>query len=437
MYHLHVRRVSRASENSAIDRLSYICRAGRYVNSGDQVREVRSLGMPFFATSQSAQEYWRGTDSSSMRANGRLMFTIEFSLPRNLEAAAQNRLAFNFSRFISRMSSDHTHRAFLPCTYAIHEGIKPNDAITARLPNPHVHLLLSPCINDGHARDAEKWFRRANSKFPDEGGAPRSKYVGSKKWLNHVRRAWARIANAALRRAGLQEDLDHRSHQDRGLPTLPTIHVGTSLEKMLRMGKIAKKLKRNIRINEFNTKFLLLQKNSRNEDGRSERSDREYRSAKNNLQQSIKLMVSRLECEISTHAFAKGKKSLLSAATVYVSGAALKDSLDEDGDHYEVRCAEVKRAFGDSCVSIFAFDLFWYLFPPSDSVLVIGRGYLATDAKDVEFLQRIALAVRSMNFGNLHGQVKSEIRDKLANIFDKGPISCKWNDHQKAFKRSP
>ena len=89
----------------------------------------------------------------------------------------------------------------LPYTLAIHKGGGEN---------PHIHLMISERGLDGHDRDAEQWFKRANTKEPDKGGAKKTS-LSSKEWLADTRQRWETAANRALDRAGSAERIDHRS----------------------------------------------------------------------------------------------------------------------------------------------------------------------------------------------------------------------------------
>ena len=71
--------------------------------------------------------------------------------------------------------------------------------------------MISERANDGIERSAEQWFRRANKKAPEKGGALKSRSMMSKEWLEQTREAWAQEANQALERAGRGERIDHHS----------------------------------------------------------------------------------------------------------------------------------------------------------------------------------------------------------------------------------
>ena len=140
------------------------------------------------------QKYWAATDEHE-RANGSLFKEVEFALPVELDERQQREVASSFA-------ADLTGGERLPYTMAIHRGGGDN---------PHVHLMISERGLDGHARDAETWFKRANKAAPEKGGALKTRSFMNKEWLENTRKAWETAANTALERAGRSERIDHRS----------------------------------------------------------------------------------------------------------------------------------------------------------------------------------------------------------------------------------
>lgn len=55
--------------------------------------------------------------------------------------------------------------------------------------------------------------------------------------LLSIRRGWADAANMALQRAGSDARIDHRSNRERGLPYVPTVHLGPTAARMEREGQ--------------------------------------------------------------------------------------------------------------------------------------------------------------------------------------------------------
>ena len=193
IYHLSVKTGSRIGGQSAKAKSDYIEREGKYEKDRDELAYSESGNMPEWAEDD-PQKYWAATDEHE-RANGSLFKEVEFALPVELDERQQRELASSFA-------ADLTGGERLPCTMAIHRGGGDN---------PHVHLMISERGLDGHARDAETWFKRANKAAPERGGALKTRSFMNKEWLENTRKAWETAANTALDRAGRSERIDHRS----------------------------------------------------------------------------------------------------------------------------------------------------------------------------------------------------------------------------------
>ena len=66
------------------------------------------------------------------------------------------------------------------------------------------------------------------------------------------RSAWADTVNCALKRSGIDERIDHRSHAERGLDEQPTVHEGVTARKMEASGIIADRCELNRQIKADN-----------------------------------------------------------------------------------------------------------------------------------------------------------------------------------------
>ena len=192
IYHLSVKTGSRGGWQSAKAKSDYIEREGKYEKDRDELAYSESGNMPEWA-GDDPREYWAAADEHE-RANGSLFKEVEFALPVELDDGQQRELASSFA-------AELTGEERLPYTMAIHRGGGDN---------PHVHLMISERGLDGHARDAEQWFKRANKANPEKGGALKTRSL-NKEWLANTRQAWETAANGALERAGRSERIDHRS----------------------------------------------------------------------------------------------------------------------------------------------------------------------------------------------------------------------------------
>jgi Ti-type conjugative transfer relaxase TraA len=231
IYHLSLRSKSRAEGQSAGAKYAYDMREGKYEKMKDKLVGSGSMNMPAWAENDSGL-YWQAADDHE-RANGKLCNSIDIALPSELTDSERLELANDIAEKIT-----HTEMGNLPCSWAIHEGSGSN---------PHMHIIISERINDGHERTPETWFNReavghripekeggtkkyryAKSTTPEEGGAKKYRYMKSTAWLKDKRQEWERVCNEKLAECGHEARIDHRSHVDRDIHLEPQIHLGAA-----------------------------------------------------------------------------------------------------------------------------------------------------------------------------------------------------------------
>lgn len=218
MYHLSARTGSRSGGQSAGAHVRYEMREGEYSRQPDKLLYTESGNMPGWAQ-QHPLSYWEAADTYERR-NGRLFKTLDAALPQQLEPAERRDLACQLAHELTQ-----TDEGPLPYSLSVHEGYGEN---------PHLHLTISERVNDGIARDASLWFRRANKSDPERGGAIKTRALKPKAWLENTRARWAEMQNEQLRRHGHDITVDHRSYADRGIEKQAGRHLGpvvTAIEK--------------------------------------------------------------------------------------------------------------------------------------------------------------------------------------------------------------
>ena len=220
IYHLTAKTVSRGESASAAVRSDYIERSGRYASDHAELLHKGHGNMPAWAEA-APRNYWEAADAHE-RANGRLFKQLEFALPKELSTAQQTALAYSFCRDMAR-----TKDGPLPYSFAIHKGHDKE--------NPHCHLMVSERVNDGVARDASLWFKRA-AQDPAKGGAKKTLELRPREWLLQCRELWAERANHMLRLAGHKIRIDHRTLKAQGIDREPTTHLGPNVAAMERKG---------------------------------------------------------------------------------------------------------------------------------------------------------------------------------------------------------
>lgn len=206
IYHLNVRYCSKSKGQSAQAKNDYINRNDKYSKRLDDLQFSGYGNMPKFAE-DNPQEFWRLSDIYE-RANARVCTEIEFALPRELTLEQQQKLV---SSFIENTVDSGSNK--LPYSFAIHTD-KNNH-------NPHCHLIFSERQLDGIDRTAEQFFKRANSKNAEKGGAKKTADFRDREFIKSVRAKWRELANEHLEKCGYAARIDERSYQEQGIEQAP------------------------------------------------------------------------------------------------------------------------------------------------------------------------------------------------------------------------
>ena len=247
IYHMKVRTGSRGGGQSARACAAYIEREAEYGREADKAEEVvytESGHMPEWADAEAgALAYWDAADLYE-RSNGRLYKSVEIALPLALDPDQQRDLAVQFAHSLTEAEQ-------LPYTLAIHAG---------KGENPHCHLMISERANDDIERSAEQWFKRYNAAEPEAGGAQKSTALHPKAWLLETRAAWAEQTNDALKEAGLEIRIDHRSLAAQGIERVPGIHLGPAAAAMEARGELSERGNIQAEINQLNEQLTALEK---------------------------------------------------------------------------------------------------------------------------------------------------------------------------------
>ena len=207
IYHMKVSVGSRGGGQSACAKSDYVSREGKYAPDSpdeDDLEHLEHGNMPAWAEDD-PRAYWSAADEHE-RANGSLYREVQVALPVELNPDERRELAVSFAAQLTDVGEEGK----LPYTLAIHKGVKENPEPGDK-DNPHAHIVISERANDGIDRSAEQWFRRANTKAPEKGGAKKTRALMGKEWLHGVREKWEQMANQALERAGRDERIDHRT----------------------------------------------------------------------------------------------------------------------------------------------------------------------------------------------------------------------------------
>lgn len=213
-YHLSVKT---GGKGSASPHAGYIAREGKYAREKDSDLEYREYGnMPAWAAHKPA-EFWKAADTFE-RANGCTYREIEIALPRELKPEQRLELVRDFVR--QEIGDRHAYQ------FAVHN---PKAAIAGG-EQPHAHIMFSERLNDGIHRDPEQYFKRANNKEPERGGAKKVRFgetpTERKEHLVAQRERWADLQNTHLERYQHTDRVDARSLKAQGIGREPERHLG-------------------------------------------------------------------------------------------------------------------------------------------------------------------------------------------------------------------
>lgn len=220
IFHLTVKRGSRAENRLSVDKHDYIMRLGRFAKRHDgELAYSESGNMPSWAADD-PRKFWTEADLRE-RANGTLYHEVEFALP--CELTRQQQIAA--ARELAQQICGDQH----PNSWGLHD----------KEGNPHVHLMFSGRMLDGIERSQEQFFKRSNAKTPERGGCRKESSGDARgpEWVKQVRKDWQDIANRHLATAGHDSRIDHRSNKARGLDEAPGVHLGRRATRLEQRGK--------------------------------------------------------------------------------------------------------------------------------------------------------------------------------------------------------
>ena len=195
-----------------VPHFSYVMGIGKYADKDTEILHRANGNMPSW--SKSARDFWQSADELE-RANGSAYREHILSLPREL--TLQQNIQCVQSWIDAQLSDKHAY------SYAIHAP-KARDGET----NYHAHIMFSDRTQDGIERTKEQYFKRANKKNPEKGGAVKANsgmtWKAKKEKLKSVRHDWGEHLRHHLREHGFDDvakTVDMRNWRERGLSEPP------------------------------------------------------------------------------------------------------------------------------------------------------------------------------------------------------------------------
>ena len=233
IYHLSTKPISRSSGRSAVASIAY--RAGIAITDerlGKTYDYTKRHGVLWtgLATPNDVKidrnELWNLAEKSENRSNSRTAREIVINIPHELMQGDQGTGNMLAHEFASQLSKKYQ----VAVDVAVHAPDKQGDNR-----NFHAHLLLTTrkieLDRHGNIKLTDKsQLEMSNTQLKQAG------LLSNQDELKEIRKAWADLTNEYLAEHGIDERIDHRSHKDRGLDTLPTVKMGWQATELERNG---------------------------------------------------------------------------------------------------------------------------------------------------------------------------------------------------------
>ena len=234
IYHLSMKPVCRASGRSAVASAAY--RAGESLTNerdglvhdftrrdGVERSEIVVPGGIDAEWAKDRSALWNAAEAAEKRIDARVAREFEISLPHELNAEQRLELTREFAQSLA-----DRHGAAVD--FAIHA---PTNSSLGRTDarNFHAHLLMTTREVRADGLGDKTSIEREN-KWLIAHDMPSSQMQ-----LRDIRQSWEQVANEHLAQAGLEERIDHRSHEERGIEIEPTEHMGVHATQMERRGR--------------------------------------------------------------------------------------------------------------------------------------------------------------------------------------------------------
>ena len=276
IYHCNISNVSRAKGSSCCATLSYAIgekvkdeRLDKTFSFGREERVVMTgTILPEHAPKefQNPKVLFNSIEKYETSDNARTGKKIKLAFPREFTPEQQKEVIENF------IKNNITSKGYA-CTYAIHTDKENN--------NPHPHILIAnrqinekgewekvktksefvkdkdgnkiPIIDEKtgeqkvrirEGKGAEKLWKRHNvSTNP----------LDRKEVLQEIRENWAKECNKYL---APEQQIDHRSYQERGIEQIPTIHEGYAARAMEQRGEVSERCQYNREVRAINQEII-------------------------------------------------------------------------------------------------------------------------------------------------------------------------------------
>ncbi|WP_302820450.1 MobA/MobL family protein [Fusobacterium ulcerans] len=178
---------------------AYILRENDYKPKEDLV--FKQSGNMSFIDGNNALAFWEAADQNE-GINRNAYRELELNIPNEL---THTQAVVLIQKYVKKEIGND-----FPYSFAIHESFNENGE-----KNLHCHLMFSERKLDGIDRELNRFFKKANSKNPELGGAKKDREWKKKERLLGLRKSWEVTANEVLKSHGYEARIDCRSLEDR------------------------------------------------------------------------------------------------------------------------------------------------------------------------------------------------------------------------------
>lgn len=244
IYHLSVKAVRRSQGRSSTAAAAYRAACVIYDErtglthdyTAKKGVEYTEIITPFGVDIPTRSELWNMAEKAENRKDACTAREYEVNLPFELSDKQRIELAQDFAH---RLAQNHG----IAVDLCIHKPTKEEIAAGTDKRNYHAHILTTTrkITNDGLTDKAD--IEKAGRTRKDD--------------LLVTRKLWADVCNDHLKRAGLDEQIDHRSLKDQGSKEMPTIKMGKTTSEMERQGEYTRKGEINVLIKNYNNMLRL------------------------------------------------------------------------------------------------------------------------------------------------------------------------------------
>lgn len=231
IFHFSVQVISRSKGRSCVAAAAY--RAGEKMTeertglSHDYTKKAGVIYKEILAPNQvpewvfNREQLWNQVNAAEKRKDAQTAREINIALPKELTLEENLELV----------------RTYVNANFVKHGMIADIAIHMNDVENPHTHVMLT------------------TRSISMEGFEGKNRDWNRKELLEQWREQWQEHANQALEKAQIDQQIDHRSHQARGLEQVPTIHEGPAVIAMEQKGIITERGEWNREAKEINARI--------------------------------------------------------------------------------------------------------------------------------------------------------------------------------------